>query len=83
MRESGNIDADGTAAWEKASVLIEDGMISRRTVFGERQGATGNAAEAFGIENAGSIAPGQPATMVVLVKGRPDRDVTDSVKLCR
>jgi hypothetical protein len=34
LRESGKIDADGTAAWEKASVLIEDGMISRETVFG-------------------------------------------------
>lgn len=30
-----------------------------------------------------SIAPGQSAAMVVLVKGRPDRDTTDSVKLCR
>lgn len=64
-------------------MLVEYVLISRKTVFGERQGATGNAAKAFGIENAGSIAPGQPATMVVLVKGRPDRDVTDSVKLCR
>ena len=27
-----------------------------------------------------SIAPGQPATMV-LVKGRPDRDIADSVKI--
>jgi hypothetical protein len=34
LRESENIDADGTAAWEKASVLVEYGMISRETVFG-------------------------------------------------
>lgn len=44
------------------------------------QGATTKVAEAFDIENLGSIAPGQPATMV-LVEGRPDQEITDSTKI--
>lgn len=44
------------------------------------QGATGKASEAFGLENAGTIAAGQPATMI-LVEGRPDQEITDSTNI--
>lgn len=44
------------------------------------QGATSEVAEAFGFTNAGTIAPGQPATMV-LVQGRPDQNITDSTNI--
>ena len=47
--------------------------------FWEGQGVTGNAGRLLDFKIR-SIAPGLPATMV-LVKGRPDRDIADSVKI--
>ena len=57
-------------------LLVEAGLTPLEVL----QSATGNVAEAFGIENMGSIAPGQPATMI-LVEGRPDQEITDSTKI--
>lgn len=57
-------------------LLVEAGLTPLEVL----QGATGKAADAFGLENAGIIAAGQPATMV-LVEGRPDQKITDSTKI--
>lgn len=66
----------GTDLHREMQLLVEAGLTPVEVL----QGATGAAAEAFGIENVGSIAPGQPATMV-LVEGRPDQEITDSTKI--
>lgn len=44
------------------------------------QGATLTTAEVFGMTGYPTIAPGQPATMI-LVKGRPDRTITNSTRI--
>lgn len=66
----------GTDLHREMQLLAEAGLTPVEVL----QSATGTAAEAFGIENVGSIAPGQPATMV-LVEGRPDQEITDSTKI--
>lgn len=66
----------GTDLHREMKLLVEAGLTPLEVL----QGATGKAAEAFGLQNAGSIAPGQPATMV-LVEGRPDQEITDSTNI--
>lgn len=66
----------GTDFHKEMQLLVEAGLTPLEVL----QGATGEAADAFGIENAGRIAPGQPATMV-LVEGRPDQNITDSLNI--
>lgn len=66
----------GTDLHREMQLLVEAGLTPLEVL----QGATGNVADAFGLENVGRIAPGQPATMV-LVEGRPDQDITDSLNI--
>lgn len=66
----------GTDLHREMQLLVEAGL-SPLTVL---QGATSLPAEAFGLEGVGSIATGEPATMV-LVEGRPDQQITDSTKI--
>lgn len=66
----------GTDLHREMQMLVEAGLTPLEVL----QGATGKTAEAFGLTNAGVIAPGQPATMI-LVEGRPDREITDSTKI--
>jgi imidazolonepropionase-like amidohydrolase len=46
------------------------------------QGATSKTAEAFGINSAGKLKEGDIATMV-LVKGRPDKNIADSMEIAK
>lgn len=66
----------GTDFHKEMKMLVEAGLTPLEVL----QGATGDVADAFGLENAGRIAPGQPATMV-LVEGRPDQNITDSLNI--
>lgn len=66
----------GTDLHQEMQLLVEAGLPPLEVL----QGATSEVAEAFGFTNAGTIAPGQPATMV-LVKGRPDQEITDSTNI--
>lgn len=68
--------AHGADLHREMQLLVEAGLTPLEVL----QGATSKVAEAFGIENVGSIAPGQPATMV-LVEGRPDQEITDSTRI--
>lgn len=66
----------GTDLHREMRLLAEAGL-SPLTVL---QGATSLPAEAFRLEGVGRIAPGEPATMV-LVEGRPDQQITDSTRI--
>lgn len=66
----------GTDMHQEMQLMVEAGLTPLEVL----QGATSETAAAFGLTNAGSIAPGQPATMV-LVEGRPDQEITDSTKI--
>lgn len=66
----------GTALHQEMQMLVEAGLSPLKVL----EGATGKTAQAFGLTNAGSIAPGQPATMI-LVEGRPDKEITDSTRI--
>ncbi len=66
----------GTDFHREMQLLVEAGLTPLEVL----QGATSKTADAFSLINAGSIAPGQPATMV-LVEGRPDREITDSTRI--
>lgn len=63
----------GTDFHREMKLLVEAGLTPLEVL----QGATGKTAEAFGLTNAGVIAAGQPATMI-LVEGKPDLGITDS-----
>lgn len=66
----------GAALHEEMQLLVEAGLTPSEVL----QGATTKTAAAFGIEDAGTITPGQSATMV-LVKGRPDKNIADSSQI--
>lgn len=66
----------GETLHKEMELLAEAGLTPQEVM----QGATAKATKAFGISEAGTIAPGMKATMV-LVKGRPDKDITDSTKI--
>lgn len=66
----------GETLHKEMELLVEAGLTSLEVL----QGATTKTAEAFGINEAGVITAGMKATMV-LVKGRPDQEITDSTKI--
>lgn len=66
----------GTDLHREMRLLVEAGLTPLEVL----QGATRLPADAFGLEGAGHIAPGAPATMV-LVEGRPDQEITDSTRI--
>lgn len=66
----------GTSLHQEMQLLVEAGLTPLKVL----QGATTKTAAAFGLTNAGSIAPGQPATMI-LIHGRPDHEITDSTSI--
>lgn len=65
----------GDTLHHEMDLLVKAGLAPAEVL----SAATIKNAEAFNI-NAGRIAPGQPATML-LVDGRPDCDISDSVKI--
>lgn len=66
----------GETFHEEMRLLVQAGLTPLEVL----QGATLKTAEAYGIEDAGTIVPGKRAAMV-LVEGRPDREITDSSKI--
>lgn len=66
----------GTDLHREMKLLVEAGLTPLEVL----QGATSLPADAFGLTGAGRIAPGEPATMV-LVEGRPDQEITDSTRI--
>lgn len=66
----------GETLHEEMALLVDAGLSESEVL----QGATTKTAEAFGIENVGTLTVGMKATMV-LVKGRPDRNITDSTEI--
>lgn len=70
-----NLD-HGAALHKEMQLLVDSGLTPLEVL----QGATTKAAAAFGIEDAGSITSGAYATMV-LVKGRPDKNIADSAEI--
>lgn len=65
----------GSTLHRELELLVNAGL----TPLEALAGATGNPAEAFGL-HAGKLAPGMPANML-LVAGRPDRQITDSSQI--
>lgn len=66
----------GSTLHREMELLVKAGLAEKEALAA----ATGRAAAVFGISDAGLIAPGMPATML-LVEGRPDRDISDSRKV--
>lgn len=66
----------GETIHKELELLVDAGLTPLEVL----QGATTKPVEAFGISEAGVIAPGMKATMV-LVEGRPDQKITDSTKI--
>lgn len=67
--------AHGESMHEEMVLLLKAGLAPTEVLTA----ATGNNSDVFGL-NLGRIAPGQPATML-LVDGRPDYKITDSSKI--
>lgn len=65
----------GDTLHDEMKLLVKAGL----TPVEALTAATGRNAEAFGLK-VGRIAPGQPATML-LVAGRPDRNITDTARI--
>lgn len=63
----------GTTLHKEMQLLVDAGLTPLEVL----RGATTKTADAFGIEDIGTITPGEYATMV-LVQGRPDQEITDS-----
>lgn len=66
----------GDTLHKEMQLLTEAGLTPLEVL----QGATTKAADAYGINDVGKIRPGEKATMV-LIKGRPDQEITDSTKI--
>lgn len=66
----------GETLHREMELLVDAGLTPLEVL----QGATTKTAEAFGIAEAGAMIPGRKATMV-LVEGRPDKEITDSTKI--
>lgn len=66
----------GETLHKEMELLVEAGLTPLEVL----QGTTTKVAEAFDIDGVGTIASGMKATMV-LVKGRPDCNITDSTKI--
>lgn len=68
--------AHGSSMHHELELLVQAGL----TPLEALKCATGNIAEAFGLNGVGTIVPGNRADMV-LVEGRPDQMITDSTKI--
>lgn len=66
----------GTSLHHELELLVKAGL----TPIEALQGATSKMADAFGLENTRMIAPGYTADLV-LVEGRPDKHISDSMKI--
>ena len=66
----------GSSVHQEMALLVKAGIPPLDVL----RGATSTMAECFSIPNIGRIAPGYPADLI-LIEGRPDRDITDSRKL--
>lgn len=66
----------GETLHTEMELLVEAGLTPLEVL----QGATTKTAEAFDMQDVGVIKPGMNVTMV-LIKGRPDREITDSTKI--
>jgi imidazolonepropionase-like amidohydrolase len=66
----------GSSLHKEVELLVEAGLSPIEAL----QGATIKTAYAFGIDNIGKLETGGVATMV-LVKGRPDKNITDSIDI--
>lgn len=66
----------GETLHKEMELLVEAGLTPLEVL----QSTTTNTAEAFGISEAGTITSGMKATMV-LVEGRPDKNITDTTKI--
>lgn len=61
---------------QELELLVQAGL----TPIEALQGATSRVAEVFGLPQGDRIAPGAPADLV-LVEGRPDRDISDTTNI--
>lgn len=68
--------AYGTSMHREMNLLVEAGLTPSEVLAS----ATSKVAEVFGIDNAGTISEGKPANLL-LVKGRPDKNITDISKI--
>lgn len=68
--------AYGVSMHRELELLVKAGM----TVHDVLASATSKVAEVFGIENLGTIKEGKRAVLV-LVEGRPDKNITDTTKI--
>lgn len=68
--------AYGTSMHREMELLVKAGF----TPIEVLSGATSKTAEVFGIENLGTVAEGKKANLL-LVEGRPDREITDTSKI--
>lgn len=66
----------GISMHQEMELLVKAGIPAPDVL----RGATGTMSECFGIPNIGKIAPGYPADLI-LIEGRPDRDITDIMKI--
>lgn len=66
----------GTALHDEMELLVNAGMSPVKVL----QGATSMVSQVFGLENSGTIEDGKKSVMM-LVKGRPDKTVTDSTEI--
>lgn len=68
--------AYGSTLHREMKLLVDAGLSPLEAL----QGATSKNAQAFALNGLGSIAPGKRANLL-LVEGRPDKNITDSTKL--
>lgn len=66
----------GSSLHREMELLLQAGLTTLEVL----QSATSKNARAFDLTNMGTIAPGQKANLI-LVEGRPDRNITDSMKI--
>lgn len=66
----------GSSLHREMELLVKAGLSPLEVL----NGVTGKTAQAFDLADMGSIAPGRRANLI-LVEGRPDRNITDSLKI--
>lgn len=65
----------GTAMHDEMKLLVKAGMSPLKVL----QGATSKVSQVFGLENSGTIE--DKKSIMILVKGRPDKTITDSTEI--
>lgn len=70
--------AYGSSLHREMELLVSTGLSPLEAL----QGATSKNAQTFELNGVGSIAPGQKANLI-LIEGRPDKDITDSAKIAQ